>query len=74
MAAIVLKNVRGRDLPAGLQKKLNVLPDELYRIKVQPQKEYTSFLEAVSKIRNNAEKRGLTDEILSDTLGIEAII
>lgn len=74
MPASVLENVKGRELPADLQKKLNILPDELYTIKVQPQKEYTSFLQVVSKIQENAEKRGVTDEILADALGIESII
>jgi hypothetical protein len=74
MPATVLENIKGRDIPTGLRKKLNILPDELYIIKIQPQKEYTSFLQVVSKIQENAEKRGVTDEILADALGIESII
>lgn len=74
MPATVLENIKGREFPTGLRKKLNVLPDELYIIKVQPQKEYTSFLKVVSKIRDRAEKKGMTDEILADALGIESVI
>jgi len=32
------------------------------------------FLKVVSKIRDRAEKKGMTDEILADALGIESAI
>jgi hypothetical protein len=68
MPATVLENIKGRDIPTGLRKKLNILPDELYIIKVQPQSEYKSLKEIMDEIGENAKARGMTPEILAGIL------
>ena len=70
MPETVLEKIKGRDLPADLQKKLKMQPDRLYTIKAQPQEDRQSLREVVDEMREQAEKNGLTPEILADILGV----
>lgn len=74
MPATVLENIKGQDLPADLQKKLNMQPNRLYTLKAQPQDEYISFLRAIKITQQNAKKRGVTDEMVADALGVDSIL
>ena len=71
MPSTVIDNIKGKELPADWRKKINALPNRTYSVIIQPQEERETFLDVVKEIRNKAEKRGMTPEILADILDID---
>ncbi len=70
----IREEIKGSDLPDSLRKKANVLPGEVVTITIQPSmdKSLKELLEVMDKAGEEAQKRGLTDEKLSDLLKDES--
>ncbi|MEE8315939.1 MAG: hypothetical protein V3R70_05245 [Syntrophobacteria bacterium] len=71
MPTTVIDNIKGRELPADWQRRAKASPDESYSISIRPQKECAALREIVKTMRENAERRGLTPEILADALDVD---
>ena len=69
MPATIINDIKGRELPADWQRKMNVVPDESYSITIRPQREERSLGEIMKDIGREAKARGMTPEILEDILG-----
>ncbi|MBW2063953.1 MAG: hypothetical protein JRJ03_03350 [Deltaproteobacteria bacterium] len=69
MPFTIIEDVKGSDLPEAWTKKMQVAPDRIYRVIIQPQEEYQSLREIMARISRNAKSRGMTPDILEDILG-----
>ena len=68
MPSTILDNVKGSDLPKIWADKIDIIPDKIYTVIIQPQEERQSLREIMSKISRNAKTRGMTPDILEDIL------
>ena len=69
MPSTILDNVKGSDLPKIWANKIDIIPDKIYTVIIQPQEERQSLREIMSKISRNAKTRRMTPDILEDILG-----
>ena len=70
MKTIILDKVRGRELPQTWAKEAQVAPDETVEITIQPprKRRLKELLSIMNRAGEEAEKRGLTDDILATLL------
>lgn len=69
MPSTILNNVKGSDLHRIWADKINIIPDKIYTVIIQPQEERQSLEKIMSEISRNAKARGMTPDILEDILG-----
>ena len=69
MPSTILDNVKGIDLPKIWADKINILPNKIYTVIIQPQEESKSLEKTMSQISSNAKARGMTPDILEKILG-----
>ena len=69
MPSTIIEDVKGSELPRAWANKIGVAPEGTYRVIIQPQEEYQSLREIMTRISRNAKSRGMTPEILEDVLG-----
>lgn len=67
---IILDKVKGRELPKTWAEEAQVAPDETVEITIQPprEKRLKELLSIMNRAGEEAEKRGLTDDILATLL------
>jgi hypothetical protein len=69
MPSTILDNVKGSDLPKTWAEKINILPNKIYTVIIQPQEERQSLQKIMSQVSKNAKARGMTPDILENILG-----
>ena len=69
MPSTILDNVKGSELPKIWADKIDIIPDKIYTVIIQPQEERQSLKKIMSKISRSAKIRGMTPDILEDILG-----
>jgi hypothetical protein len=70
MKSIILEKVRGRDLPQEWAKQAEVRPEDTVEVAIQPPRNERrhQLLKLMDRVGEEAEQRGLTDEILAELL------
>jgi len=69
MPSTIIEDVKGSELPRAWANKIGIAPERTYRVIIQPQEEYQSLREIMTRISRNVKSRGMTPEILEDVLG-----
>ncbi|RLB32635.1 MAG: hypothetical protein DRH11_11115 [Deltaproteobacteria bacterium] len=64
MPSTIIEDVKGSELPRAWANKIGVAPEGTYRVIIQPQEEYQSLREIMTRISRNAKSRGMTPEML----------
>lgn len=70
----IRENIKGSELPENLRRKAKIAPGEVVTITIQPKMDdaLENMLNILDRAGKEAEKRGLTDDILSDLLKDES--
>ena len=58
MPSTTLDNIKGSDLPKTWADKINIIPDKIYTVIVQPQEERQSLQKIMSKMNSESDKEG----------------
>ena len=69
MPSATLDNIKGSDFPKTWADKVDIIPDKIYTVIIQPQEERQSLQKIMSKISRTAKTRGMTPDILENILG-----
>lgn len=69
MPSTILDNIKGSELPKNWADKIDIIPNKTYTVIIQPQEEHSSLQQIMSEISRNAEKRGMTPDVLENILG-----
>lgn len=70
MKTITIDNIRGDQLPQEWAKQAEISPDEIVAITIGPprKQQVEKLLELINKIGQDAKKKGLTEQKLSQLL------
>jgi hypothetical protein len=70
MATVIVRKIRVRDLPSELRTGLDAAPEDVVEVTVDAgrRRKVAELLALVQRIGAEAERRGLTDEKLSELL------
>lgn len=71
ISTTVLNNIRGSKILTTLREKMKTDPNEKYSITIRSQRETRTLKEVIKMMRENADKGGITPEILADELDVD---
>ena len=71
ISTTVLNNIRGSKILTTLREKMKKKKKKKYSITIRSQRETRTLKEVIKMMRENADKGGITPEILADELDVD---